>query len=534
MCLDMSTDKKKSTVDMFAEVAAPCMDDPWQWIQTAYPWGREGHILENKKPHDWQRKCAKFIATELRAMASGKKPDNVIRIARKSGHGIGKSTFIAWIIDWCLSTMTDSRCLVTANTDTQLRDKTWPEVGKWHRMSISRPFFSHSATTVRSTDKDHTTSWQASAIPWNERNPDAFQGLHNAGRRIVIMFDEASGIPKVIWEAIEGAMTDEDTQIIWIVFGNPLRNSGRFYQCWGKYSKFWNTASIDARTVPGTNLTLFAEWAEMYGEDSDFFKIRVRGLWPKVSAMQFIGRDIVDAAMDRRPYTRDDDPLICGLDFARNGLCSSVLYWRKGRDAQTMPPDIYPDDPSSSHFIAKCAERLRQMKPDLMFGDGVGVGGPIIDRLVELGFDVIDIQSGGTAVDNMRHFNRRAEMWARGKTFIRDGGCLWKNENFADALTTIETVPNPKGLTQLESKDHLLARGEPSPDVPDGFMFTFAYDHTELATLEVREQLGMHHASAGYDRWAGLEDRRHTNDGEGYDKSARNQTQRRAYFNRED
>jgi hypothetical protein len=520
---------KRNQLQKYAEVIAPCIDDPWQFIQDAYPWGKKGSSLEDRKPHDWQKLTAKYIAKELKAMRSGKKPPGVIRVARKSGHGIGKSAFNSWIVDWCLSTMTDARCLVTANTDTQLRDKTWPEVGKWHRMSISRPYFNHAATTLRSVEGARTTSWAAAAIPWNEHNPDAFQGLHNAGRRIVIIFDEASGIPKTIWEAIEGAMTDEDTQIIWIVFGNPLRNSGRFYQCFNKFKKHWNTDTIDSRTVPGTNLLLFDEWAEMYGEDSDFYKIRVRGMWPSISAMQFIGRGIVDRAMDRRPYQHDDDPLICGIDFARNGICASVMYWRKGRDGQTIKPDVFPDDPSAEHFVAKCAARLRDMQPDLIFGDGVGVGGPIIDRLVGLGFDVIDIQSGGSAVEPDRHFNKRAEMWARGKTWIRDGGCLWKNDDFADELTTIETVPNAKSLTQLESKEHLLSRGEASPDISDAFMFTFAYDYTEEATLEVREQLGFHTSAADYNPLEGLDDKRHVNDGV-YNEGTRNRSQRRRYF----
>ena len=465
---------KQETLDRYARLIEPCVDDPWKWIQVAYPWGEKGTPLEGKRPHAWQKAAAKHIARQLKGMRSGSIPEGPVRLARRSGHGIGKSAFMSMIVGWCLGTMTDARGVVTANTDTQLRGKTWPEVGKWHRMSISYPFFNHNATTLRSIEADHTTSWSAEAVPWSENNPDAFQGLHNAGKRVVILFDEASGIPPIIWESIEGAMTDADTQVIWIVFGNPLRNSGRFYQCFGKFKNHWQCDNIDSRDVEGTNLKLFEEWADLYGEDSDFFKIRVMGEFPSISAVQFIGRDSVESAMERRPYCRDDDPLICGIDFARNGNCASVMYWRKGRDGKTFKPDIYPEDPSSEHFVAKCAQRLRDMQPDLIYGDGVGVGGPIIDRLVGLGFDVQDVQSGGRSVEPDRHFNKRAEMWAKGKYWIRDGGALWSDDDFADELTTIELVPNAKSLTQLESKEHLLARGEASPDVGDAFMFTFA------------------------------------------------------------
>jgi hypothetical protein len=196
---------------------------------------------------------------------------------------------------------------------------------------------------------------------------------------------------------------------------------------------------------------------------------------------------------------------VCGIDFARNGNCANVMYWRKGRDGQTFKPDVFPDDPSSEHFVAKCAQRLRDMKPDLIYGDGVGVGGPIIDRLVGLGFDVIDVQSGGRSVEPDRHLNKRAEMWSKMKYWIRDGGSLWKNEDLAEELTTIETVPNIKGLTQLESKDHLLARGEQSPDTSDALAFTFAYESTELAAAEHRESLGFNTVAAEFDPYQDLE-----------------------------
>ena len=498
------------------EIALPCRNDPWRWVMTAYPWGEKGTpledkcdaagVIEQKRPYKWQEKILKKIRDDLQAMEAGEIPIGPIRIAAKAGHGPGKSALIGWLNDWNVSTQPDARGTTTANTDQQLRDKTWPELQKWHRMSISRHFFNCSATTLRSTQPGHETNWAATAIPWSERIPEAIAGLHNAGNRVLLVFDEASAIPPIIWETVQGAMTDKDTIVIWLVCGNPTRNSGPFYACWNKFAALWYTITVDSRDVPGTNKELFKEWIRVYGEDSDFCRIRIYGQWPAKSAMQFIGRDIVDAAMAREPNCLDDDPLICGIDLARQGNCASVLYWRKGRDAQTWKPDVYPDDPSSSHFIAKCAGRLREMKPDLIYGDSVGVGGPILDRLRELGFPVIDVGGGDRAVENERHFNRRAELWARGKEWIRDGGALWKDEGFATELCTIELVPNTKGLTQLESKEHLLARGEKSPDTTDGFMLTHAYECTAMASAEAQIKHGTRNADASFDQWADLKD----------------------------
>jgi len=513
-------------MELYASFCIACIDDPLLWAEKAYPWGVEGTPLEGRKLHEWQRKVLSTMRDDLGKMRRGEKPWGPIRIATKSGHGIGKSALVGIVNDWAMATMVDSRAITTANTEEQLRKKTWPELAKWHLMSVSRTFFEWTATTLFSNDPDHAQNWQATATPWSERNYEAFQGLHNAGRRVVVIFDEASAIPAIIWEAIEGAQTDDLTQIVWLVFGNPTRNSGRFYECFGKRKKFWHRVTVDSREVEGTNLELFKEWAEQYGDDSDFFRIRVKGEFPAVSALQFIGRDIVERAMGRKPYSRDDDPLVCGIDFARNGNCNNVMYWRKGRDGSTWKPDIYPDDPTSSHFIAKCAERLKDMRPDVIYGDGVGVGGPIIDRLNELGFNVVDVQAASRSVEPDRHANKRAEMWVKGKHWIRDGGSLWDNADFVSELCTIENMPHPKGLTLLEAKESLLKRGEPSPDVADAFMLTFAYETTEAAAAEYQQHHANVQSNAEFNQWEGLDVMR---DEEAYDKAGQHRKMRTHY-----
>ena len=132
--------------------------------------------------------------------------------------------------------MADTRIVVTANTDTQLRTKTWPEVTKWLRLLINRDWFKATATAVFSTETRHERLWRADAIPWSEENTEAFAGLHNKGRRVIVIFDEASGISDRIWEVSEGALTDEGTEIIWLAFGNPTRNTGAFASASGAFA----------------------------------------------------------------------------------------------------------------------------------------------------------------------------------------------------------------------------------------------------------------------------------------------------------
>jgi hypothetical protein len=142
-------------------------------------------------------------------------------------------------------------------------------------------------------------TWRLDAVTWSENNLEAFAGLHNLGKRVVLLFDEASGISDRVWDVAEGALTDEDTEIVWVVAGNPTQPSGRFFECLNRQRARWQGRQIDARTVEGTNKRQFAEWVEFYGEDSDFVRVRVRGEFPSAGSMQFISRDVVAAARTR-------------------------------------------------------------------------------------------------------------------------------------------------------------------------------------------------------------------------------------------
>ena len=478
-------DLNPSDVDRYLEFAVSCERDPVRWIENAYPWGVRGTILENAVPHQWHLEIADDIRSELDAIHRGEKPEMSIDIGIASGHGVGKSAFMGMADDWNLSTMPNSRGITTANTQEQLANKTWAEQAKWHQLSISQPFFTWTATQLVSTEPGRQKSWVSHAVPWNERRPESFQGLHNKGRRILVKFDEGSAIPRVIYDAIEGAKTDEGTQIIHLVFGNPTRNSGPFYELFGKRKKYWITRQIDSRDVPGTNKHQIQKWIDEHGEDSDFVRIRVKGVFPRQSAEQFIPNDWVEEAMSREGRSLADDPLVCGIDFARSGSCASVLYWRRGKDGKSIKPDIYHDDPDSEVFIAKCAQRLKDMRPDIIMGDADGLGGPLVDRLAGLGFPIIGINSGSSSEFPDQNRNKRADLWYKGKRWIEQGGALWDDEQFRSELTVMEVVQDTKkGLLQMESKMSLLARGEASPDIADAFMLTHAFETTELLSIE--------------------------------------------------
>ncbi len=219
-------------MDLIEELAG-FSSDPLGFVLFGFPWNEPGELEGRFGPEPWQVDILIDLGDGIISAAEA------IRLARTSGHGIGKSALVSWIILWAISTFEDTKGVVTANTENQLKTKTWAELAKWYRLFIGRDYFKMTATALFSMDPEHERTWRIDMVPWSERNTEAFAGLHNQGKRILIVFDEASAIPDVIWETTEGALTDRDTQIIWAVFGNPTRNKGRFGPDRRCYAEVW-------------------------------------------------------------------------------------------------------------------------------------------------------------------------------------------------------------------------------------------------------------------------------------------------------
>ena len=307
--LDIKTEQR------IAEIVMEFPDDPLGFVKTVFPWGH-GDFKGNDGPRKWQESILQEIGRHLQDEGKRFTP---LQIAIASGHGCGKSALISMVCCWAMSTMPDCKVVVTAGTETQLRTKTWPEVSKWFRNMINAHWFTQTAMSVYSAEPDRDKSWRMDAVPWSENNTEAFAGLHNEGKRIVLVMDEGSSISDKVYEVAMGALTDSNTQIIWLVFGNPTRNVGYFRECFRKFKHRWITRQIDSRTVEGTNKDYFQQIVDDYGEDSDVVKIRVRGEFPSEGENQFIGTDIVQGAMTRMPQATLMDPLVMGVDVARYG-----------------------------------------------------------------------------------------------------------------------------------------------------------------------------------------------------------------------
>ena len=500
---------KEADWDAIAKWLLSCRHDPLKWITEAYPWGVKGTTLADKKPRTWQIEQATRIRDRLAT-----DPHQPIQEAIGSGHGIGKSCEASMIGQWALMTSPDTRGIITANTEAQLRTKTWPEMAKWY--SLLPPevqhLFAFESTSLHVRDKEPAKerAWRMDAHPWSEHNTEAFAGLHNEGKRIIVLYDEASAIADKVHEVTEGALTDEATEILWLQYGNPTRTHGRFQECWGARKHRWTTRNIDSRTVEGTNKVQLEKWVNDYGEDSDFVRVRVRGLAPRASSAQFIDTDLAQQALERDPLVGLRDPLIMSIDVARGGDDEFVIAFRRGLDARSIPWVCIPGSETrdSEKILAKVVDLATNQdpykRPDAVFVDETGVGGPIVDRLRRLlgdDFQVLGVQFGG-ASPNTQLADMRTYIWWEMRESLRLGLALPKDQSLVQQLTAPEGDHDKRDKFRLESKEDMKERlpGIGSPDRADALAVSFAYriqprSHTEFLGNNKR-------AKTDYDPWS--------------------------------
>jgi hypothetical protein len=126
----------------------------------------------------------------------GHTPVPPIRMATASGHGIGKSALVAWLVDWIMSTRPGAQGTVTAVTAPQLRTKTWAQIAKWTKKCITAHWFNITTGmgTMRMERIGQGETWFCQAQTCAEENSEAFAGQHAPTSTSFYLFDEASGV----------------------------------------------------------------------------------------------------------------------------------------------------------------------------------------------------------------------------------------------------------------------------------------------------------------------------------------------------
>jgi hypothetical protein len=463
--------------------------NPLAFVMYVFPWGEEGTPLERfSGPRRWQKEVLGDIAEHIKRNAelgAAARPGDevaygVLREAVSSGRGIGKSALVSWVVLWMLSTRIGSTTIISANSEPQLRSVTWAEITKWLAMAINSHWFEVSATRVMPAkwltelvEKDlrkGTRYWGVEGRLWTKENPDAYAGVHNFDG-VMVIFDEASGIDDAIWSVATGFFTENTPNRFWLAFSNPRRNAGYFYECFGAKRDFWKTRVIDARTVEGTDKSLYESIIREYGEDSLEARVEVYGEFPAAGEDQFISPVVVDEAMCRVPYRDQDAGIVVGVDPARGGMDSTVIVVRQGRDVVEIRR--YKGD-DTMVTVGHVIDVIEEFRPTLTVIDEGGLGYGILDRLTEQRYKVRGVNFGWKAKNPIMWGNKRAEMWGLMREWLKSASIPRDRALRADLIGPMKK-PDSSGTIFLEGKKEMRARGLASPDAADALAVTFAY-----------------------------------------------------------
>ena len=430
-----------------AELCASYYDDPLGFVIFMFPWNTDASIQNVPLPKEyndrfpgvkhgpdkWACEYLDRLGQEIKARKfDGTRGVSPLQMSTSSGHGIGKSALVAWLILFIMCTRPYCRITVTATTETQLRARTWAELGKWFRRSVIRDVFVYNTGrgAMNFYHPDQKTEWFAQGITCKEENSVAFSGQHAANSSSVYIFDEASGVPDEIWRVRGGGLTDGEPMTF--DFGNPTKNSGYFYDNMeGQFKANYIKFVIDSRDVHLPTKSYLESMIKDYGIDSDYIKVRIRGMFPSIGSFQFMPTDDVLKCMTCMDMEIDKAaPLVIGVDAARYGDDETVIFPRLGRDARTFAPKRMsnPNVITIAIEIGNMIEKFRSMGLEYseVFVDSTGgYGGGIADNFRALGYHCIEIGFGKKSPDPKYRF-MSDYMWGKLRDDISSGLCLPK------------------------------------------------------------------------------------------------------------
>ena len=405
----------------------------------------------------------------------------------RSGHGIGKGAVASWAILWFLYTRPFPKVPCTAPTMHQLNDILWAEISKWLRGSpeLQRVF---TWTREKIYFNGHPEEWFA--VARTASAPDALQGFH--AEHVLFVIDEASGVADEIFEPVLGALSTEGAKLL--MLGNPTRLTGFFYDSHNKNRSQYKVFHIDGRTSTRVSKDFVEKIINMYGEDSDVFRVRVAGEFPKALPDSFIPMDWCEKRSVRQPEKATPGRIDIGVDVARYGDDSSVLCPVFDKAAQ-QPMEVYHhnDTMEIAGRVAAMVRAYARKHPDASIHvkidcDGLGVG--VYDRLNEqlptlegeiaqsIGKEEYKINleechfggEGGTINrdDPVEYANSTGLMWGTVREALRTGTLtLVYDDMQITQLSNRKYFINSTGKIELEKKDAMKKRGLPSPDIAD-------------------------------------------------------------------
>jgi hypothetical protein len=419
------------------------------------------------EPDEWQKDFLDAVATGER------------KISIRSGHGVGKSTTASWAMLWFLLTRYPVKVVVTAPTSAQLYDALFAELKRWVK-ELPKPVQDLlDVKQERIELKASATEAFISARTSRAEQPEALQGVHSDN--VMLVADEASGVPEAVFEAAAGSMSGHNA--LTILLGNPVRSSGFFFDTHNRLKDEWWTRRVSCIDSTRVSSEYVNDMKSRYGEESNAFRIRVLGEFPRSDDDTIIPMDLLESAKHRDTRAYEDAPIVWGLDVARFGSDSSVLCKRQSNVVHTLERWRNLDLMQLTGAVVSQYEACdHKSRPTEILVDSIGLGAGVVDRLRELNLPARGINVSESPAMGGTYLNLRAELWHKAKAWLEKRDCkIPNNEDLIGELATVRYTFTSNGKIKIESKDDIRRRGLKSPDMADAFVLTFASDAATIS-----------------------------------------------------
>jgi hypothetical protein len=410
-----------------------------------------------------------YQAEFLEAIASGER-----KISVRSGHGTGKSTAASWAMLWFFLMHYPNKVVVTAPTSSQLFDALFAELKRWIN---ELPPAMQQLVNVKSDRVEHVAAPSEmfiSARTSRAETPEALAGVHS--EHVMLVVDEASGVPEQVFEAAAGSMSGHSA--VTIMLSNPTRSSGTFYESQTRLSDSWWTRRWSCVDSPLVSDEFVEEMRQRYGEESNAFRIRVLGEFPLADDDTIIPFHLVESATHRDVEVSDETKPVWGLDVARFGTDCTALCKRQGPVVTEIRSwrglDLMQ---TVGRVVAEYEALSPSNRPREILVDSIGIGSGVVDRLRELELPVRGINVAESPSMKETYTNLRSELWFKTKAWLEDRSCkLPPNDQLIAELTSIRYSFTSSGKMKAEGKDEMRRRGLSSPDLADALCLTMASD----------------------------------------------------------
>lgn len=403
------------------------------------------------------------------------------RISIRSGHGIGKTVTLSWLLLWFLFCFKDAQIPCTAPTSDQLHDILWKNVMIWlHKMpkEISQ-LYDWSGDYIRMIESPQT--WFARARTARKESPEALAGIH--ADHVLYLVDEASGVPDEIFNTGEGALTGGF--FLFVMISNPTRLLGYFYDSHHGDSENWQCLNYSSEDSPVVNHKYVQRIIDKHGMNSDEYLVRVKGDFPRADSMDDGGYVPLLSEGDLRQTL--DGTFIgrkrMGIDPAGEGSDTTSWVVRDNYKAKIVAREKISNPSSIAQKTRTLMEHYQVLDGDDITVDNFGEGANVAQELALVGIKVNAVNVGEriskeeeneAVADGGKIFlNLRARAYFDLRRWLRSGNELMMNSAWSKEATGIKYRTEVSGRIKIMSKREMRKEGIKSPNNIDALMLTF-------------------------------------------------------------